>query len=333
MQDYKYFSDDNPYCDPPDVFELFQFYNQYFFEGILVTCTVKWSTRMTLCAGTCKYEGQKSCTITLSEPLLKFRSNDELKSTLLHEMIHAYLFITKPSEAFINEGHGPAFLEKMNFINQVTGLELSVYHQFHDEVDRCRNHIWRCNGSCQQKPPFFGYVKRAINRPPGKTDYWFQKHQEECGGIFEKISQPEKKQPQKKVQKKKKSNDVKQEKMIKLSNFFQNEQIYAKFQINQKEIAVEFLMVLNSLLNFEVFNQKLESIISCLKETYQQNIEKFNIKKLINIKQSLEKCNNITILKCSKEIGEQMKILSISVRTNGCPPQVSILMQLNKLLK
>ena len=37
-------------------------------------------------------------------------------------MIHAYLFITKPSEAFINEGHGPAFLELMNTINQITGL-------------------------------------------------------------------------------------------------------------------------------------------------------------------------------------------------------------------
>lgn len=37
-------------------------------------------------------------------------------------MIHAYLFINKPSEAFINEGHGPAFLEIMYKINQITGL-------------------------------------------------------------------------------------------------------------------------------------------------------------------------------------------------------------------
>ena len=52
---------------------------------------------MTLCAGTCKYEGQTSSTISLSEPLLKFRTNNELKETLIHEMIHAYLFITNPS--------------------------------------------------------------------------------------------------------------------------------------------------------------------------------------------------------------------------------------------
>jgi predicted SprT family Zn-dependent metalloprotease len=51
---------------------------------------------MTLCAGTCKYEGFQSSTITLSEPLLKYRSANELKETLLHEMVHAYLFIKDP---------------------------------------------------------------------------------------------------------------------------------------------------------------------------------------------------------------------------------------------
>lgn len=48
---FKYFSDDNPYCDPPDVFDLFQFYNTYFFENTLEACQLKWSKRMTLCAG------------------------------------------------------------------------------------------------------------------------------------------------------------------------------------------------------------------------------------------------------------------------------------------
>lgn len=143
-----YFSDDNPYADPPDIFDLFQFYNSYFFENVLHSTVVKWSKRMTLCAGTCKYEGQQSCVITLSEPLLKFRSNNELKETILHEMIHAYLFIKCPGAERIDEGHGPPFLQMMEKINQATGLHISVYHQFHDEVDRCRNHIWRCDGAC-----------------------------------------------------------------------------------------------------------------------------------------------------------------------------------------
>jgi hypothetical protein len=51
---------------------------------------------MTSCAGTCALQNAGSCLITLSEPILKFRNNNELKETLIHEMIHGYLFITNP---------------------------------------------------------------------------------------------------------------------------------------------------------------------------------------------------------------------------------------------
>ena len=54
----------------------------------------------------------------------------------------------------------------MNSINAVTGFNITIYHSFHDEVENLRKHIWRCNGKCQNKPPFYGYVKRAMNRPP-----------------------------------------------------------------------------------------------------------------------------------------------------------------------
>lgn len=33
--------------------------------------------------------------IKLSEPILKFRPTKDLKEVLLHEMIHAYLFLNK----------------------------------------------------------------------------------------------------------------------------------------------------------------------------------------------------------------------------------------------
>lgn len=36
------------------------------------------------------------------------------------------------------KGHGPKFLEMMHAINSLTSLSVTVYHQFHDEVDRCR---------------------------------------------------------------------------------------------------------------------------------------------------------------------------------------------------
>ena len=62
---------------------------------------------------------------------------NELLETLLHELIHAYLFVTKDqkSRRIGHDGHGPDFIEKMLEINEVTGLQLSVYHSFRDEVD------------------------------------------------------------------------------------------------------------------------------------------------------------------------------------------------------
>ncbi|KAF7193867.1 SprT-like domain-containing protein Spartan [Pseudocercospora fuligena] len=54
-----------------------------------------------------------------------------------------------------------------------------------------RTHIWQCDGPCKSQPPFFGLVKRSMNRPPGKSDTWWSKHQEECVGTFTKIAEPE----------------------------------------------------------------------------------------------------------------------------------------------
>lgn len=79
----------------------------------------------------------------------------------------------------------------MHFINDVTGLNVTIYHNFKDEVDSFRIHIWKCNGKCAQIPPFFGICKRAMNRPPQIHDKWFLPHRQTCGGIFIKIDGPE----------------------------------------------------------------------------------------------------------------------------------------------
>lgn len=76
---FSYFYEPEELDQPPDVFELFQFYNQFFFHSQLSTCIIKWSKRMTLCAGTCAYNMIGGCTITLSESLLQYRSNNEIK--------------------------------------------------------------------------------------------------------------------------------------------------------------------------------------------------------------------------------------------------------------
>ena len=68
---------------------------------------------------------------------------------------------------------------------------LQIYHTFHDEVDNYRQHWWKCNGPCQKKPPYFGIVKRAMNRAPSKNDTWWSDHQRNCGGTYTKIKEPE----------------------------------------------------------------------------------------------------------------------------------------------
>ncbi|KAK1928778.1 SprT-like domain-containing protein Spartan [Phytophthora citrophthora] len=166
---------ENEYLDPnPDLHSLFLEYNRMFFEGRLAGCEVKWSKRMTLC-----------------EPLLKLRPRSDMVNTLLvmiHEMIHAYVFVATPVRD--HEDHGPLFQAHMNRINDAAKTKITVFHTFHDEVDAYRQHVWQCSGSCRRTAPYFGLVKRAMNRPPGPTDRWWADHQRSCGGSYTKIEEP-----------------------------------------------------------------------------------------------------------------------------------------------
>uniref|UniRef100_A0A672FB89 SprT-like N-terminal domain n=1 Tax=Salarias fasciatus TaxID=181472 RepID=A0A672FB89_SALFA len=177
--------------DPnPDVRALFLEFNQRFFWGKLSGVEVKWSPRMTLCAGVCSYEGRGGlCSIRLSEPLLKLRPRKDLVETLLHEMIHALLFVTQNNRD--RDGHGPEFCKHMNRINQASGTRITIYHSFHDEVDVYRQHWWRCDGPCRTRRPYYGWVKRAMNRAPSRLDPWWEEHRLTCGGSYTKVKEPE----------------------------------------------------------------------------------------------------------------------------------------------
>ncbi|XP_011193647.1 DNA-dependent metalloprotease SPRTN isoform X1 [Zeugodacus cucurbitae] len=185
--------------DPtPDIFALFAAFDGKFFQSRLKCVTLEWSKRMYSCAGICYSRRNRfgmDITIRLSEPLLKLRPRKDLVETMLHEMIHAYCFVLNIREG--NGGHGPNFKKIMYAINKVAGTNITVYHTFHDEVDAYKQHWWRCNGSCQNRAPFFGYVKRTSNRAPGANDQWWAAHQESCGGTFMKIKGPEKPKKQK----------------------------------------------------------------------------------------------------------------------------------------
>ena len=85
----------------------------------------------------------------------------DLIDTLLHEMIHAYLFVA--SNKRDHDDHGPLFLAKMNEINLKAGTHISVFHNFRNEVDLYRVHWWKCQGKCAR------IIKRAMNRTPGQN--------------------------------------------------------------------------------------------------------------------------------------------------------------------
>ncbi|KAG7400650.1 hypothetical protein PHYBOEH_004917 [Phytophthora boehmeriae] len=176
---------ENEYLDPnPDIHTLFHEYNKLFFEEKLAGCEVKWSKRMTLC-----YQPRSGfCSIRLSEPLLKLRPRSDLVNTLLHEMIHAYVFVATPVRD--HDDHGPIFQAHMHRINAAAMTQITVYHTFHDEVDSYRQHVWQCSGPCRTTPPYFGLVKRSMNRAPGPTDFWWSEHHHKCGGSYTKIKEP-----------------------------------------------------------------------------------------------------------------------------------------------
>lgn len=95
-------------------------------------------------------------------------------------MIHAYLFVTKLIQD--RNGHGPDFQSHMHRINSATGTNITIYHSFHAEVAVYKQHWWRCNGPCMERSPYFGWVKRAMNRAPGPNDTWWATHKQSCSG-------------------------------------------------------------------------------------------------------------------------------------------------------
>jgi hypothetical protein len=124
--------------DPtPDIHQLFVFYDLKYFGGLLQTCgSVTWSNQIKVAAGqtimaisplSSQFE------IELSEPILTLRPRNDLISTLLHEMIHAYQGMTGQREEQC-EGHGPIFKSYAQRIGAQEGVTITIYHSFHDEV-------------------------------------------------------------------------------------------------------------------------------------------------------------------------------------------------------
>ncbi|CAF1115864.1 unnamed protein product [Adineta ricciae] len=107
---------------------IHQLFNQlnvdYFSEQLSSTC-IQWDQRTNGCGAVCLYQSEEnSCRITLSEPLLRSRPRTDLIETLLHEMIHVYLYITKQIRD--RRIHNEDFLYHMLRINDLSGMNIKM---------------------------------------------------------------------------------------------------------------------------------------------------------------------------------------------------------------
>lgn len=119
-----------------DLKSIFTFYDGACFHGRLSNVVVEWSATLTRAAGVCVYTGTrrretKPIVIRISEPILQYRSHFDLLNVLVHEMVHAYLFRLKIFEVI---SHGPIWQAEAARVNRATGLNITVYHNYYDEV-------------------------------------------------------------------------------------------------------------------------------------------------------------------------------------------------------
>ncbi|WP_269611736.1 SprT family zinc-dependent metalloprotease [Prochlorococcus marinus] len=109
-----------------------QYFQNSLFENGVPRVSVRWSDgRMRTTAGIYRsktnFLGVKASEIILSRPVLENLPQKALKSTLCHEMIHAWIDLVLKVE----EAHGPHFHKRMAEINSVqTDFQVTIRHSF-----------------------------------------------------------------------------------------------------------------------------------------------------------------------------------------------------------
>ncbi|XP_047051505.1 DNA-dependent metalloprotease SPRTN-like [Lolium rigidum] len=187
----------------PDVWELFRHYDRLYFRGALddaafaVECT---SPRMKTCSGFgCCSFGSK--TITLYQPMLQYRTKDDLKNALLHLMIHAILFVKYGTTNICK--HGPVFRDWMDAINACSiddylrpksGYCITTTHDFSpEELQSIQGNLWKCE-SCGDTlvratrlgPPSDSCCIENVSQHPtcGNMLCYWHNHKMNCGGTY-----------------------------------------------------------------------------------------------------------------------------------------------------
>ena len=123
-----------------------------FFENRLPLITIEWSFRLTSSAGlfvsqvgprslwvSREFRQGAARVIRLSAPLLREQSEDELRRTLAHEMIHQWQFDIRKHRP----SHGAEFREMMDRMN-AEGLGVSIRHRLEKAVQSRNRFSWQC---------------------------------------------------------------------------------------------------------------------------------------------------------------------------------------------
>ncbi|XP_043477093.1 uncharacterized protein LOC122508064 [Leptopilina heterotoma] len=155
-----------PAANRPDLFAIFNRLDQIFYNGRLRSAGFTFS--YSYGRNNCGLATFGSRVVTISIPLHcshdDILDEDAIIRTLLHEVIHIYIFQHFRNDVDNFEPHGPTFMREMRRINRVGrvhGLQTSVGQDV-DNIIFERNHPYRW--LCQT----CGFVARfSINQPPG----------------------------------------------------------------------------------------------------------------------------------------------------------------------
>ena len=123
------------------LYSMFKEYNALCFDNEIKGFTVIWGARMYSVSGLTQFDERY---IKISACIHESLPERETRRTLLHEMIHAWLFcVGKPLSVCL--GHGQAFRRKMKLVNQKVGFDIGVDHLMALETPSLNDRYeWQC---------------------------------------------------------------------------------------------------------------------------------------------------------------------------------------------
>ena len=111
-----------------DINQLFVEFDFIFFESIVSKVfSLSFSNKLVSKAGICDY---KNCIIKLNRNLLDYLNEKSVKEVLLHEMVHAYIYLAHRSPEHLK--HGKLFKKYSKIINETLQINITVTHNYHE---------------------------------------------------------------------------------------------------------------------------------------------------------------------------------------------------------